>query len=158
MIIRARIGVNEWNNTVIRRNFELVESLPIVNEQFHDYKVLKLNEMKLDCEERTENLYNYDYFKIDLLDEDNEDFSIYICIKNDNEEEMARAFEIDMINSNFSNICSYMDDEIREQLHSESCHVTMDNITFLKQLLCELDAEFTQLLDEEFSIEMEVLN
>lgn len=85
MIIRARIGVNEWNNTVIRRNFELVESLPIVNEQFHDYKVLKLNEMKLDCEERTENLYNYDYFKIDLLDEDNEDFSIYICIKNDNE-------------------------------------------------------------------------
>lgn len=87
MIIRARIGTNEWNNTVIRRNFELVETLPTVNEQFHDYKVLKLNEMKLDCEERTENLYNYDYFKIDLLDEDNEDFSIYICIKNDNEME-----------------------------------------------------------------------
>jgi len=86
MIIRAKIGVNEWNNTVIKRNFELVESLPIVNEQFHDYKVLKLNEMKLDCEERTENLYNYDYFKIDLLDEDNEDFSIYICIKNNKED------------------------------------------------------------------------
>ena len=87
MIIRAKIGLNEWNNTVIRRNFELVESLPTVNEPFHEYKVLKLNEMKLDCEERTENLYNYDYFKIDLLDEDNEDFSIYICIKNNNEEE-----------------------------------------------------------------------
>ena len=63
-----------------------METLPIVNEQFHDYKVLKLNEMKLDCEERTENLYNYDYFKIDLLDEDNEDFSIYICIKNNKED------------------------------------------------------------------------
>ena len=86
MIIRAKIGVNEWNNTIIRRNFELVETLPTVNEQFHDYKVLKLNEMKLDCEERTENLYNYDYFKIDLLDEDNEDFSIYICIKNNKED------------------------------------------------------------------------
>lgn len=85
MIIRAKIGLNEWNNTVIRRNFELVETLPTVGKLFHDYKVLKLNEMKLDCEERNENLYNYDYFKIDLLDEDNEDFSIYICIKNDNE-------------------------------------------------------------------------
>ena len=87
MIIRAKIGLNEWNNTVIRRNFELVKSLPTVNEQFHDYTVLKLNEISLDCEERNENLYNYDYFKIDLLDEDNEDFSIYICIKNDNEME-----------------------------------------------------------------------
>ena len=100
MIIRAKIGVNEWNNTVIRRNFELVESLPTVNEQFHDYKVLKLNEMKLDCE-RNEELYNYDYYKIDLFDDEDENFSIYICVENDNEEEMARAFEIDMINSNF---------------------------------------------------------
>ena len=87
MIINAKIGVNEWNNTVIRRNFEVVETLPIVSESFHDYKVLKLTEIKLDCEERREELYNYDYFKIDLLDEDNEDFSIYICIKNNNEEE-----------------------------------------------------------------------
>ena len=156
MIIRAKIGVNEWTNTVIRRNFELVESLPIVNEQFHDYKVLKLNEISLDCE-RNEELYNYDYYKIDLFDDEDENFSIYICIKNDNEEEMARAFEIDMINSNFSNICSYMDDKIREQLHSESCHVDMDNVEFLRRY-CELDTEFMQLLSDEFSIKMEVLN
>ena len=153
MIIRAKIGVNEWNNTVIKRNFELVESLPIVGELFHDYKVLKLNEISLDCE-RNENLYNYDYYKIDLFDDEDENFSIYICVENDNEEEMARAFEIDMINSNFSNICSYMDDEIREQLHSESCLSAMDNVTFLKRY-CELDTEFTQLLSDEFSIEME---
>ena len=156
MIIRAKIGVNEWNNTIIKRNFELVESLPTVGELFHDYKVLKLNEISLDCE-RNEELYNYDYYKIDLFDDEDENFSIYICIKNDNEMEMARAFEIDMINSNFPNICSYMDDEIREQLHSESCHVDMDNVEFLKRY-CELDAEFTQLLSDEFSIEMEVLN
>jgi len=155
MIIRAKIGLNEWNNTVIRRNFELVETLPIVGELFHDYKVLKLNEISLDCE-RNENLYNYDYYKIDLFDDEDENFSIYICVENDNEEDMARAFEIDMINSNFSNICSYMDDEISEQLHSESCHVDMNNVTFLKKY-CELDTEFTQLLSDEFSIEMEVL-
>ena len=86
MIIRAKIGLNEWNNTVIRRNFELVKTLPIVGEPFHDYTVLKLTEISLDCEERNENLYNYDYYKIDLLDEDNEDFSIYICIKNNKED------------------------------------------------------------------------
>ena len=86
MIIRAKIGLNEWNNTVIRRNFELVESLPTVGELFHDYKVMKLNEIKLDCEERTENLYNYDYYKIDLFDDEDENFSIYICIKNNKED------------------------------------------------------------------------
>ena len=86
MIIRAKIGLNEWNNTVIKRNFELVKTLPIVGELFHDYKVLKLNEIKLDCEERTENLYNYDYYKIDLFDDEDENFSIYICIKNNKED------------------------------------------------------------------------
>ena len=65
---------------------------------------------------------------------------------------------MDIINnsSEFTNICSYMDDEIREQLHSESCHIDMDNVTFLKRY-CELDTEFTQLLNDEFSIKMEVL-
>ena len=47
-----------------------------MGELFHDdYKVLDLKEVNLDCEERNEELYNYKFYKIHVLDEnDDEDF------------------------------------------------------------------------------------
>lgn len=48
-------------------------------------------------------------------------------------------------------IATYMDDEIREQVHFEMAPCEPEE--FLKRY-CELDQEFKELLDSEFDIEL----
>ena len=48
-------------------------------------------------------------------------------------------------------ICSYMDDEIREDLHSKLA--PCDNLKFLRKY-CKRDPEFAGLLRNEFGVEL----
>lgn len=55
-----------------------------------------------------------------------------------------------------SMIATYMDDEIRERVHSEMLHGKIeedDNEAFLKRYL-EFDSEFAMLLKNEFGIDL----
>ena len=114
-----------------------------------------IEQIKLDYNQPNDDYFNYNFYRVIYAD-DVDKCNQLVCV--DYSAENDKCYMLDIINNSaeFSNICSYMDDEIREQLHSESCHVDIDNITFLKRY-CELDTEFTQLLNDEFSIKMEVL-
>lgn len=52
-------------------------------------------------------------------------------------------------NETMENICTYMDDDIREELHFKLAPCS--NRTFLEEY-CERDPEFTELLKKEFDI------
>lgn len=58
------------------------------------------------------------------------------------------------LNKNWEAIASYMDDETRERVHFELAPCT--NVEFLRRYL-ELDPDFTDLLQGEFSIDADGL-
>ena len=139
-----KIKARELNGKVL--DFEVVESIDTMGTA---------ESVKLDYNQPNDDYFNYNFYRVNYSDDiDKCDQLVCVDCSADND----KCYMLDIINNSaeFSNICSYMDDNIREQLHSESCHVEMDNITFLKRY-CELDAEFKQLLNDEFSIKMEVL-
>ena len=140
MNIKAR----ELNGKVL--DFEVVESINPMGTAVP---------IQLDYDQPNDDYFNYNFYRVNYSD-DVDMCTQLVCI--DCSADNDRCYMLDIISNSaeFANICSYMDDEIREQLHSESCHVDMDNVTFLKKY-CELDTEFTQLLNDEFSIKMEVL-
>ena len=141
MNIKAR----ELNGKVL--NFEVVESIDTRGT---------FEPIQLDYSQPNDDYFNYNFYRVNYAD-DIDVCTQLVCI--DCTADNDRCYMLDIINNSaeFANICSYMDDEIREQLHSECCLCSMDNVEFLKRY-CELDTEFTQLLSEEFYIEMEVLN
>ena len=140
-----KIKARELNGKVL--DFEVVESID---------KRGTFEPIQLDNDQPNDDYFNYNFYRVNYAD-DIDKCTQLVCI--DCSADNDRCYMLDIISNSaeFANICSYMDDEIREQLHSECCHVAMDNVTFLKRY-CELDAEFTQLLSDEFSINMEVLN
>ena len=140
MKIRAR----ELNGKVL--DFEVVESINPMGTA---------EQVKLDYNQPNDDYFNYNFYRV-IYSDDVDKCDKLVCV--DCSVDNDKCYMLDIINNSaeFSNICSYMDDEIREQLHSESCHTNMDNVKFLKRY-CELDTEFKQLLNDEFSIKMEVL-
>ena len=140
-----KIKARELNGTVL--NFEVVESIDTRGT---------IEPIQLDYDQPSDDYFNYKFYRVNYAD-DVDVCTQFVCI--DCSAENDRCYMLDIINNSaeFSNICSYMDDEIREQLHSEYILSYMDNVEFLKHY-CELDNEFTQLLSEEFNIKMEVLN
>ena len=140
-----KIKARELNGKVL--DFEVVESFDQIGTA---------EQVRLDHEQPNDDYFYYNFYRVNYAD-DVDKYNQLVCVDCSAENDKCYMLDIISNSAEFSNICSYMDDEIREQLHSESCHVEMDNITFLKKY-CELDAEFTQLLNDEFSIKMEVLN
>ena len=139
-----KIKARELNGKVL--NFEVVESIDTRGA---------IEPIQLDNDQPNDDYFNYKFYRVNYSD-DVDVCTQLVCI--DCSADNDRCYMLDIINNSaeFSNICSYMDDEIREQLHSECSLSAMDNVTFLKKY-CELDAEFMQLLSDEFSIKMEVL-
>ena len=140
MNIKAR----ELNGKVL--NFEVVESI--------DTRGM-VETVKLDHNQPNDDYFNYKFYRVNYAD-DIDVCTQLVCI--DCSAENDRCYMLDIINNSaeFANICSYMDDEIREQLHFECSRVDIDNLAFLK-CYCDLDTSFVQLLNEEFNIKMEVL-
>lgn len=91
--IKAYTSYHERTNTRRYRMFKVLESLPELGAGGYGYAVdkdiIELSDVKLDCEQGNNEVYNYNFYEVKyryLDDEDYEDdeFDIdYICVEND---------------------------------------------------------------------------
>lgn len=82
--IKAFVGYNEVNNFHYYQNFEIVDELPKIGDEFEDSKVLAINPVNLDCEQPSETVYSYDYYSI-TLSNDGLEYDVYnklVCVSN----------------------------------------------------------------------------
>lgn len=83
--IKAFVGYNDVNNFHYYQNFRVVEELPKINDIIDYRKVVSINPVSLDCDQPNYTVYDYDFFTLTLLGQD-DDFDIIsdcICIKKD---------------------------------------------------------------------------
>ena len=62
--IKAYIGWNDTNHTHHYKEFEIVKKLPEKRDVFDENgeRIIKIENVKLDCEQGNEEVYNYDYY------------------------------------------------------------------------------------------------
>lgn len=82
-IVKANVAENRY------RRFVVVDELPEVGDVIErgQYEVLAINEVRLDPEQSSSDVYDYDYFEIvkkDLIDADAGEETItsdYVCVR-----------------------------------------------------------------------------
>ena len=80
--IRAYVDYNDYTKTHYYENFDIIDELPKINDEYFSDKIIKIEEVDLDCEQSGDNVYNYDYYKLTLKYEDYGDaYTMYVCIE-----------------------------------------------------------------------------
>lgn len=92
MKIRAYIGYNDYKKVRYYKDFEIVKNLPELWEEISFnpvYIVTKIEEVRLDPEQGSDDVYYYDFYKIiSVSHENDDDESIeYIAIEKEDTEE-----------------------------------------------------------------------
>lgn len=63
--IKAYISYNDYNKVHYYETFDIIEELPkIDNEKIYNDSVTNIEDIKLDCEQGNDDVYNYDYYLI----------------------------------------------------------------------------------------------
>lgn len=71
--IRAYVDWNDYTHQHLYREFEILEYLPKIDEYFKSGMIVDVEDVKLDCEQPSNDVYNYRYFKLVVADEEDED-------------------------------------------------------------------------------------
>lgn len=120
MKIKAYIGYSERKNCFYSKEFEVVEELPEVIELNnilenkdlqHIYKncCIDISEVYLDPEQPTNEVYNYDYYKLQYFDIEN-----YLDDKERNDEDGEETLVIDYLEDKYVCIEINFDEESEE--------------------------------------------
>lgn len=86
-------------------------------------------------------------------EEEAKDYALTWYIEQGGKEEDIKDVQVslhDIENETMDLICSYMDDEIREQMHNETWENNLDFLT----AYCEEDESLKDILENEFNIEL----
>lgn len=67
--IKAYVNYNDRSKTHYYKNFDIIEKLPEVEatKKFNG-EVVKIEQIELDCEQPSQEVYNYNYYKITKID------------------------------------------------------------------------------------------
>ena len=85
--VKAYIDYNDYNKVHYFEDFDIVDELPKIGDLIDDNKVIKIEEAKLDCEQGSDDVYNYDYYKLTLKYEDYDDtYVMYVCAEKEGEQ------------------------------------------------------------------------
>lgn len=81
--IRAYTKYDEFNNAHYYNNFKVVNYIPKVNEDYNGEKVISVKSVMLDTEQGNEEVFNYDYFCIETIYDEEEGYTehYYIAIE-----------------------------------------------------------------------------
>lgn len=81
--IKAYIGWNDKNHTHYYKDFEIIEKLPEKKNVFDENgeRIIKIESVKLDCEQGNEEVYNYDYYVAKIEYDYGVTTDWYFCIK-----------------------------------------------------------------------------
>lgn len=74
--IKVLVGYNEVNNFHYYQNFEIVDELPKIGDEFEDSKVLAINPVNLDSDQLSYIVYSYDYYVV-TLSNDGSKYDVY---------------------------------------------------------------------------------
>ena len=84
--IKAYVSYNDYTKTHYHENFDIIDELPKINDEYFDDKIIKIEEVGLDCEQGSDNAYNYDYYKLTLKYKDYDDtYPMYVCVEKEME-------------------------------------------------------------------------
>lgn len=71
--IRAYVKYNDYRNIHYYTDFEVVDSLPEVGDYFgpsvDEIRVIRVDKVKLDCEQGNLKVYDYDFYEVKTFDE-----------------------------------------------------------------------------------------
>ena len=81
--IKAYIGWNDTNHTHYHKEFEIIEKLPEKKDVFDENgeRIVKIENVKLDCEQGNDDVYNYDYYVAKIEYDYGVTTDWYFCIK-----------------------------------------------------------------------------
>lgn len=83
--IRAYTDYSDYSKTHYYEDFEIIDKLPKLFEIIDDYKLIRIDDVDLDCDQPSSSVYDYDYYYLTLLDEQEDNDVIYknVCVKRD---------------------------------------------------------------------------
>lgn len=85
--IKAYVDYNDYDKIHYFDDFYIVDELPKIGDLIDDDKVIKIEEIGLDCEQPNDEVYNYDYYKLTLkYEEDDDTYAVYVCVKKEDEQ------------------------------------------------------------------------
>ena len=81
--IKAYVDWNDTNHTHYYKYFEIIEKLPEKKDVFDENgeRILKIESVKLDCEQWNKEVYNYDYYVAEIEYDYGVTIDWYFCIK-----------------------------------------------------------------------------
>lgn len=80
--IKAYVDYNDCTKTHYYENFDIIDELPKINNEYFSNKIIKIETVELDCEQGSDNAHNYDYYKLTLKYEDYDDtYTMYVCVE-----------------------------------------------------------------------------
>ena len=76
----------ERTNTFVTRFFKEIDSLPEVGELYEGKRVLSITEIPMDCEQPSDDHYNYNLYELECkYDDEDETTTERVCIRKENE-------------------------------------------------------------------------
>lgn len=82
--IKAYVSYTERTNTRHYKNFEIVNKLPEINENYNyrygGEKVTEINQVTLDCEQGSDEVYNYKFYEVTTVNDDGDESYSYECM------------------------------------------------------------------------------
>lgn len=96
--IRAYTSYNDYRKIHYYTDFEVIDKLPSLDDKsfggydawnYEDFKILEINSVHLDCEQGSQEVYNYDYYEIVIQYKDDDKLEkdhFYVAIEKPEEE------------------------------------------------------------------------
>jgi hypothetical protein len=84
MKIKANVRVDEFNNRVFYKTFEIVDKTAEIGDIDNDLKCISVEPVGIDCEQSSDDIWKYDYFKevyVEIGDDENI-FERYVAVEN----------------------------------------------------------------------------
>jgi hypothetical protein len=73
MKIKVYTGYKEYTNAHLYTWFEIVPYLPEIGDDINGWKVTGIFPASLDCEQGSDEVYNYDYYEVETVEMDGAD-------------------------------------------------------------------------------------
>lgn len=96
--MRVIVDYDDYTNTYYYQNFKIVDKKPKVQEEFeYSKRITKVERLKLDCENRDDEVFDYDYYKITIesinFENEIEVEEDYVCFNWKEEEDLMGECE-----------------------------------------------------------------